>query len=281
LDALDILTALLSPEREGAAPGPAEREAALAHVANCSDCWTGLVSLHEVVTGAPPSESARMAALFGCDRFQPLYHRLSGLAPARMLAEHPAAARHLAWCAACRTRVAELTAVARDADAPGLADAVAGAGGAVREAVGRLVVLVGRAVAGFAALPEGFLVLEPVPAPVPVRGGTATADTASLVGRSARFSLGDGAAAAEVAVEPEDDAHVALSVRLAGDAPERLSLRLRELRADGEVLVARYTLAAPNPVVVRGLWAGSFLLELARPGGDDRYRVRLDIGPCG
>lgn len=278
-ETMAVLAALLSPEPETSPVGAGEREAALAHVARCSDCWTSLASLLEIASGALPSETARMAELYGCDRVQPDLYRLVGLDRVGVERAHPGAARHLGWCLACRGRLAELEAVERELAPPRWVEVVTRSGEAVREAVGRLVVRVGRATAGLAAVPDGFLVLAPALAPVPVRGTAEPLDTATLVGQSARFGLGDTGVTAELGVESEDDARVGLSLRLTSAVAEAVSVHVREMRPDGDRLVARHTLRSADPVVVHGLWPGSFLLELHRPEDRERYRVRVDIDP--
>lgn len=278
-ETLAILAALLSPGPADR-PGQADREAALAHVARCSDCWASLVSLHELVTGSSPSESARMAELYGCDRVQPGLHLLVGREADAVAREHPLFARHLLGCLACRSRLAELEAVERETrGGTHWIEVVTRAGEAAYEAVGRLVVCVGRATAGLASVPDGFLVLESALAPAPVRGATPEAiDAVALAGRSASFALGETGVAAEVAVDAEDDDRVGLTLRLTTPVLEPVSVHVREVRPEGEVLVARHTLRGPGPVVVRGLWPGSFFVELHHPEDAPHYRVRLDIG---
>ena len=57
-------------------------------------------------------------------------------------------------------------------------------------------------------------------------------------------------------------------------------MQLREVRADDEVLIARHTLHGDEPVYVRGLWPGSFIVVLHEPNDPRRHRVRVDIGPA-
>jgi hypothetical protein len=137
----------------------------------------------------------------------------------------------------------------------------------VREAVGHLVVGLGRAPAGLVEVPDGF-VLGPALATVPVRG-----DTVAASAHSAKVQLGDSGVWVEV---ENDTADAGLCLRLLGANAEPISVRLREVRDDGEPLVARYTLGAAEPVLVRGLWPGSFVVELH--DAHAVHRVRLDVG---
>jgi hypothetical protein len=146
----------------------------------------------------------------------------------------------------------------------------------VREAAGRLVVRLGRVAAGLVEIPDAFV---PGPAVVPVPARGAAAPRGSLLAQSARFQIGDSDVSAEIGVSPEDDARAGLSVRLATETPAAFVVHLHEARPGGDVLVGRYTLRGTEPLVVRGLWAGSFVVELHDPRDGLSHRVRLDIGP--
>jgi hypothetical protein len=249
-------------------PSPAERDAVVAHVARCSDCWQTLATLHDGVVAAPAPERAAMAERFGCEPVQDMLFALVDVDPAAIAREHPDAARHLGWCLACRTRLAEIIAVERDlAAAPRWVEV----GERVREAVGRLVIRVGRAVAGLVEVPDDF-VLGPAAVAVPVRGAPAPEALPS----SARFTLDDTGIEGEIAVEPGE---TGFSLRLTGDVAEPLSIHVREVRPEGDALIARYTMRGDEPVRIRGLWAGSFVLELHGRDGAQVHRVRLDVGP--
>lgn len=260
-----------------ARPDAATRERAAAHVARCSDCWASVAGLARVESG----DAERMRVLFGCEDVQGALFELVALPAATLASAHPDAARHLAWCHACRDRFAELVAVEREWEArPRWTEVLTSAGERVREVAGHLVVRAGRVVAGLVAVPEGFVVVAPVPAPAALRNGAIeTPSEAPLVGRSARFDLGDSGVAAELDVESADDGRVTLALRLASETADLVSVRLYEVRPDGEALVARHTLRGAEPVVVRGLWPGAFVVELHEPQGEERYRMRLDIGP--
>ena len=263
-EAIAHLLAAGSPEGDPRAA--AARDATIAHVARCSDCWRALVAL-EAPTAA---EDADLTAHFGCDAVQDTLFALVGLEPATIAREHATVARHLGWCLACRTRLAEIVDVERERHAaPGWIEV----GERVREAVGRLVVRLGRAAAGLVEIPDAF-VFGPAGVPVPVRGTEARPEVA----RSTRFQLGDTGVWAEIGVD-EADAAAGLSLRLLATAAEPFSVRVHEARAGGDALVARYTLAGTEPVLVRGLWPGSFVIELHDTRDAAVHRVRLDIGP--
>ena len=249
------------------APAPQEGGVAVAspavvdHVAHCSDCWQALADL-DVPEAA---DRVEMSSRFGCDAVRDDLFALVDLDARAIARDHAGAARHLSWCHACRSRFAELVAVERElAAVPRWLEV----GAQVREAVGRLVVRLGRAAAGLVEVPDGF-VLGPAVAAAPVRGG----ETVGASAQSARVQLGDSGVWVEV---ENDTADAGLCLRLLGASTEPLSVRLREVRDDGEPLVARYTLGGAEPVLVRGLWPGSFVVELH----DARavHRVRLDVG---
>ena len=256
----EVIVKLLAPgPREGDAPVPVS-DAVVAHVAHCSDCWQLLADLEVPDAG----ERFDMSSRFGCDAIRDELFALVDLDVRTIAREHANAARHLSWCHACRSRFAELVAVEREIAAmPRWLEI----GDQVREAVGRLVVRLGRAAAGLLEVPDGF-VLGPAVALAPVRGETVAASA-----QSARVQLGDSGVWVEV---ENDTADAGLCLRLLGASAEPLSVRLREVRDDGEPLVARYTLDGAEPVLVRGLWPGSFVVELH----DARavHRVRLDVG---
>ena len=260
----EAIAHLLAPSGPEGARTAAVRDAVVAHVARCSDCWRLLAALE--VTD--PTDAREMAAHFGCETVQDTMFALVDLAPAAIAREHGGVAQHLAWCLACRSRFAEIVEVERERSAqPRWIEL----GEQVREAVGRLVVRLGRAAAGLVEVPDGF-VLGPALAPVPLRGG----EPAGAPTQSARFELGDTGVWAELAVD-EADAAAGLSLRLVSPATEPLSVRVREARAEGETLVARYTLRGTEPVLVRGLWPGTFVVEL-HDARDAVHRVRLDVG---
>ena len=261
-EAIAHLLASAAPQGDRAAA--TARDATIAHVAHCSDCWRLLASL-EVVDVA---DEHAMTGRFGCETVQDTMFALVDLDPIAIAREHGGVARHLAWCLACRSRFAEIVEVEREMRAqPRWIEL----GEQVREAVGRLVVRLGRAAAGLVEIPDGF-VLGPALAPVPLRGG----EPAGAPAQSARFELGDTGVWAEVAVD-EADAAAGLSLRLVSPVTEPLSVRVREARTEGETLVARYTLRGTEPVLVRGLWPGTFVVEL-HDARDAVHRVRLDVG---
>jgi hypothetical protein len=265
----DAIARLFALRADGDAtrPSAAERAATIAHVARCSDCWETLASLHDDVAAEPARERAVMTARFGCEPVRDMLFALVDLDPAMIAREQPGVARHLGWCLACRTRLAEIIAVERElATGPGWVDVRE----RVREAVGRLVIRVGRTVAGLVEIPDVF-VLGPAAVAVPVRGVAAP----DALPASARFALDDTGIEGEIAVEPGE---TGFSLRLTGDVTEPLSVHVREVRPEGEALIARYTMRGSEPVRIRGLWPGAFLLELHGRDGAQVHRVRLDVG---
>ena len=268
----DAITGLLALAAAGTSEAPpptsAAREATIDHVAACSDCWQVLAALVGE-TGAPPGG----APDFGCAPVQDVLYLLVDQTPYALARQHPNAARHLGWCHACRTRFAEIVAVEREAARlPRWVEV----GDRVREAVGRLVVRLGRTAAGLVEIPDAF-VLGPALAPVPVRGSAPARD--AIVAQSARCEIGSSDVWAEIGIAPEDDARAGLSIRLTSATAAPFVVHLRETRPEGDVLIGRYTLRGTEPLLVRGLWAGSFIVELHDPRDARSHRVRLDIGP--
>jgi hypothetical protein len=263
------LRALATPgTREPSSVARVRREALSAHIVRCSDCWQALATLHETVTGDRPVEDSEVTRRFGCEAVRDRLFALVGLDPAAIARDHAPAAHHLAWCLACRGRLAELIDVEQEyATAPRWV----AAGERVREAVGRLVVRLGRVASGLVEIPDAF-VLGPATSPMPVRGGPASGGQ-----QSARFQVGDRDLWADLTVETADVTGAGLTLALSSDVSEPLSFHLREARADGDTLVARYSLRGTAPVRVHGLWPGSFVVELHDPTDARVHRVRLDI----
>ena len=270
----DAIATVLALTVDAPAPAPsvAARAAAVDHLAHCSDCWTTIAEVHVLATGVPPAEHAALASRFGCEPVQEVLYALVDLEQGTLAREHAFAARHLAWCLACRTRFAELVAVEREAAAAPRWVVIAEN---VREAAGRLVVRIGRTVAGLVEIPETFT-LVPAAAPVPVRGDAAP----GALAQATRFELGESGVSAELGVESSDPAHVGLALRLTTADAGPFSVRLYEVRPEGDVAVARYTLRGAAPVLVRDLWPGSFVVELVDSRAGRSYRVRLDVGPA-
>lgn len=271
-DAIAGVLALAAGQEAGRArPSRAIRDATIAHVARCSDCWRTLADLHARVSEDAPADGAAMTERFRCEPVRDVLYELVDLDPATIARAHAGVARHLAWCLACRTRLAELIAVERES-APRWLDVAS----RVREAAGRVVVRLGRTAAGLLEVPDGF-VPGALLAPVPARGATAASDVGGLA-QTTRFELGDTGVWAELGVDSAGDARAALSLRLSSPDATALSVRLHETRGGADVLVGRYTLRGSEPVVVRSLWPSAFVLELHDPRDARSYRVRLDIG---
>jgi hypothetical protein len=271
----DAISALLALQT--ATPPTADAQArAHEHVAACSDCWATLVALTGEDVGAE-----KMQALFGCDAVRDALVDLVDVEPRMFAREHPDAARHLGWCHACRTRLAELIAVEREfALRPQWIDVVTAAGERVREVVGQVIVRLGNAGRGILAAPDGFVLGPPV-ALAGVRGeAPVDASSTPSLSQSTCFPLGDSGVTAEIGVESADDARAGLSLRLTTTSDRPVSVQLREVRPDDEVLIARHTLHGDEPVYIRGLWPASFIVVLHEPEDPRRYRVRLDIGPA-
>ena len=282
-----IATLLAAPGGETGAPPSVARDEAQAHVAHCSDCWAVLSLMHELATGTSPAGAERMPELFGCAPVRDDLYLLAGLTAAEVRAAHPAHARHLGWCHACRDRLAEIMVVERAAArgefGPALValpearwrEGAARAGQRVHEAVGRVVVHVRRAAAAFAAVPEGFAVTM-VAAPAGAYRGDAAPD-ATPGQQLVRFALPDSTLAAEVTLEPRHDERVGVAVRFSGGDPRRLSVHLHEVQGERTALVARHAVRGADPVVFRALGAGHYLLEIREREQARRIQVRFDV----
>src|SRR5262245_23355906 len=155
----ECIETLLTPDSTAAT-----RQTAKEHVAHCSDCWIVLSRFHERVTGAAPEESDHMASLFGCEEVTDRLHLFVGLSAAQLSQRHPSAARHLAWCHACRGRLAEMVRIDAMEGTTAPAPAWRRVHDSVWELVGRITVEVREAAAGFISVPDGVLVMPPKPA---------------------------------------------------------------------------------------------------------------------
>lgn len=285
----DCITTLL---RAAKGTEASEQQEARDHAARCSDCWAVLGLLHELAMGAPPADAARMAGLFGCGIVQDEMYLLAGLSAEEMRAAHPASAGHLGWCLACRERFAELVwaerAVARGelpvVVAPALPtsaatwrDAAGRVGEAVRELVGTLVIEARRTRAAFTAVPDGFVVAGLATAGA-LRGAATEATAAGGLGHQVRFPLGESGLFAELALEAQGPEQVGIALGIAGASSDSgLSVHLREVKEDRADLVARYTVRTAEPVLVKGLHPGRYVLEVHERQHARRFQLRFDI----
>lgn len=261
-----------------------ERRMAEKHVALCSDCWDVLQVIHELTTGEAAPDSERMAALYGCADIRDDLYLLAGLHPTEIRAKHPSAAAHLSWCLACRGRLAEILAVeaaaVRDEFETGLATATLwkeirdAAQGIIREAVGRIVVGVSEATAEFTTVPDGFL-LTPVPVAAGELRGDATPETGQA--RELRFPLGDSGLLAELLLEPEGGGRLGLAVRISGRPQGVFSVRLSSTGPEAGGGLARYTARGADPVILKGLRPGPYLLEVLEKEHQLHFQLHVDV----
>jgi hypothetical protein len=266
LDCIATLLVLGGAGAPAGGPSAAARERASEHAARCSDCWAVLALLHDLALGEPPAEAARMQALYGCDPVQDALYLLEGLTAADVRRRHPDVARHLGWCLACRGRLAEILVVAREA-----------AGGAygppllarATDAVRRVLVRLRHAAAVFAEVPADFT-LVPVPAAA-VRGRA----SAAAEPRRLRFALPGSGLRVELTLEPATPARVGMTL-VFPDGADGVVVQLRGAGA-GSALLARHTVRGAEPVLVRDLPAGPYLLEIAEREAAPGFRLRLDV----
>src|SRR5207247_310679 len=137
----------------------------------------------------------------------------------------------------------------------------AGAGGTVREVVGRAVIRRRRAGAGGTAGPEGCLV-SAMAAPAgafrgpPPKKEKGPKKEAPALGQKAEFPLPDSPLTAELTLQPHGPERVGMALRVSGGEPPRLSVHVREIRGEGLELVGRYSVRGAEMVVVKGLTPG-------------------------
>lgn len=281
----DCIATLLGTARGG---GTQAQEDARDHAARCSDCWTVLALLTELALGEAPPEAERMAGLFGCAAVQDKLYLSTGLSAEEMRTKQPDLAAHLGWCSACRERFAEVLWAERAVALGELPAVIAPAlprwresagrlGEVVRELVGNLVIEARRTKAAFTAVPEGFVVSGLATAGA-LRGAAADTAATTGLGQQVRFPLGESGLFAELALETRSQQEVGIALGIAGAAADSgLSVHLREVKDDRADLVARYTVRGAEPVLLRGLHPGRYVLEVHERQHARRFQLRFDI----
>ena len=236
------------------------------HLASCSDCWAVVALMHESVVGAPVAEHERMERLFGCEDVRDRFGMLVGISSEEIPARDPEAARHLAWCLACRTRLATLRAVEQELDSlPEGAEAL-DADTPLRALTARLAVAVRAGLAVFTEL-EGLLPIAPL-APAAARG------TGEARPKAARLFTDGGSV--ELRLLARGDARMDLEVQLLDDAPANAMLCLRT--AGTNQAIAYQTARRDRPIVFAALPRGSYVLELP---GDPAAFIAIDVAAAG
>jgi hypothetical protein len=281
----DCIATLLGTAKGG---GTQAQGDARDHAARCSDCWTVLALFNELAMGQAPPEAERMVDLFGCVAAQDGMYLLTGLSADEMRAAHPDVAAHLGWCLACRERFAEVLWAER-AVALGEIPAVVAPtpprwresagrfGETVRELVGKLVIEARRTRAAFTTVPDG-LVVSGLATAGALRGAAADAAAATGLGQQVRFPLGESGLFAELALETRSPEEVGIALGIAGAAADSgLSVHLREVKDDRADLVARYTVRGAEPVLLKGLQPGRYVLEVHERQHARRFQLRFDI----
>ena len=281
----DCIATLLGTATGGGTPAQQE---ARDHAARCSDCWAVLALLHELAMGDPPPDAGRMADLFGCRAVQDGLYLLSGLSAGEMRAAQPQLAAHLAWCLGCRERFAEVLwaerAVARgelpavlEPALPRWRESAGRLGEVVRELVGNLVIEARRTKAAFTTVPDGFVVSGLATAGA-LRGTAGDTPASAGLGQQVRFPLGESGLFAELALETRSQQEVGIALGIAGAAADSgLSVHLREVKDDRADLVARYTVRGAEPVLLKGLQPGRYVLEVHERQHARRFQLRFDI----
>jgi hypothetical protein len=251
------IDAILARRQPGASREPYTREVE-EHLASCSDCWAVVALMLESIAGVPAPEPARMEGLYGCEDVRDRLGVLVELPPEDIPARDFAAARHLAWCVACRSRLSTLRAVEQDLASWSDSDAET----PLCTFTARVAVAVRAGLAVFTEL-EGVLPVATM-APAAVRGaGEARPKAARL------FTDGSGV---ELRLLARGDARMDLEVQLLDVVPANAMLCLRT--AGTNQPIAYQTARRERPVVFAALPPGSYVLEL--PGTPAAF-VAIDV----
>lgn len=233
--------------------------------------------------GRGPAGSDAMPRLFGCDDVQ---KELYGVVDqARLVGEHPEAARHLAWCEACRDQLVEAL-IMEDAvrsgrvepfEAPpaaaGWQRAINDMGERVHEVIGVALVRIRQGFAGFAAAPAEIAVaFEPLGA---TRGPTGPTEPG--LGKRASLPLGDSGLVATVALDAHGDGRVHVALAVSGSISGPMSAELHAADIEGATLLAAQLFPKSPQVAFREVPAGEYVLEIREHAAAQRYRFRLRI----
>jgi hypothetical protein len=237
------------------------------HLAGCSDCWAVVELLHETVRGEPARQHDRMMTLYGCESVRDRFHVLVDMTAAELMRRDPTAARHLAWCQACRDRFGAYTAIEHDvASRAATAVEEPGSARALRDIAGRVVVAVRSGFATFTEL-AGAVPIEAF-ASAAARSDRGAAGTSTVRLASGRHGIG-----ANLTVLPRSDGRMDLEVLLLESVPAGTMVWLRT--ADGNETIACQTARSNEPVVFGAVPPGRYLVEL--PGTPPVY-IEIDVG---
>jgi hypothetical protein len=99
-------------------------------------------------------------------------------------------------------------------------------------------------------------------------------------GRQVQIALADSGLLAELTLEPHGPEMLGMALRVEGRPESELSVHLREIRQDRADLVARQTVRGADPIVVKGLRAGRYVLEILERQQALRFKLRFDIEPA-
>lgn len=251
------------------------RQAAAKHVARCSDCWAILVGLHELTTGRPPEHSDRMSKLYGCHDVTDRLHLLVGLSAADIDVGHPTSAAHLRWCHACRRRLAEMVRVEGAAAAAGVSPTWRAVHDTFRKLLVRIGTGVREAAAAFTAVPDGVHVM-PVRAAGALRGQAVTEE---LYLRALRIPLKEWGTVAELRLDAEGADRVGLVLRFSGAPHGALTVSVRSVDPHAGSAFGRFTVRGAEPVALKGLATGSYVLEIFDKDQAHTFQMSVDIAP--
>ncbi len=276
-EAIGILRRGAPPRRQGAA-----WDAAGAHVAGCSECWTVIASTYKAATGRLPSSADRMEALLGCEATRRELHFIAQLRPEEMVARYPGPARHLGRCAACRDLFADLL-VAEDGLRTGDVDpfdvvpepmtwrlSVTALGERLVELAGTAVVRVRDEVAAFSHVPDGMTL-------VPALAGAMRGTTGSAAGQRATVPIGDTGLVATLTLDAHGDGRARLGLSVSGAPARDLAAELRDARDGRFVLLGGQKLSASSEVAFREVPPGLYALDVRESVPPRRHRLTVRI----
>jgi len=273
---------LRGPRFESGRESDARRAEALRHVASCRECLALLCSTELAATGTRSVDASEIERLFVCEPTRRVLFRLGGFAPDELATRFPDAARHLAWCVACRERLADVLALESDADdgAPDYPPTtpwrrLEGAlGSRGEELLGRVLAVVRRGVAAFVDLPPG---VAPVAFATPQPLRRSDGENAGTTGiQRVRIELRDRPWCLEVGIDAPSNHRCDLEVQLdSSGAPATIAVRIGLVPFDS--LGAVQPTRAGMPLWFRDLATGAYVLEVRDDASGERFRVPLVI----
>ena len=270
----------------------AQRAHAEEHVATCKACWEVVRLLSELAEGETTADS-----LYGCEPVREQFYLLSACTPEEARRRYPDVARHVGWCHACRFELVTFLQVEREA-AGGAYDEVievdpspgriawkqvlGGAGERVHELLEHLAFRLHEGMISRISWPQG-LAMTPLGA-MAMRGasrdrgseGKGSEPVVDAPGHRFQLDLDEATLDVNLMVEPQGKDRVRLEVRvLRGE--RSISMTLRRLEADQDILVAAQDASPAKTFVATNLLPGTYHLDVREQPRAERRRIRLSI----